>query len=97
MTIKKVCPSPDQPQATHGLASCYFCDRVQAGDILDVKAPNGHFYLDLADERPVVLISGGVGITPVLSMLNAIIENGAKREVWFFHGARSRPYSAGWK
>jgi hypothetical protein len=44
----------------------------------------------MSEERPVVLISGGVGITPMVSMLNAIIESGQKREVWFFFGARSR-------
>ena len=88
VTIKKVCPSTDQPGIAPGLASCYFCDQVELGDILDVKAPNGHFFLDLDEDRPVVLISGGVGITPVLSMLNALIETGSKREIWFFHGAR---------
>jgi ferredoxin-NADP reductase len=89
VTIKKVCPTADQPGVTPGLASCHFCDSVQIGDILDVKAPNGHFYLDMAEESPVVLISGGVGITPMLSMLNAIIDTGSRREVWFFHGARN--------
>lgn len=90
VTIKKALPPCDQPQAAPGLASTYFCDRLKEGDILDVKAPGGHFCLDLANEKPVVLISGGVGITPMLSMLNAIIESGSKREVWFFFGARSR-------
>jgi ferredoxin-NADP reductase len=89
VTIKKVCGSSGSPQIKPGLASCHFCDRVQVGDILDVKAPNGHFYLNLQDEGPVVLISGGVGITPMLSMLNALIESGSKREVWFVHGARN--------
>ena len=37
-----------------------------------------------------MLISGGVGITPMVSMLNAIVESGQKREVWFFFGARNR-------
>jgi len=89
VTIKKVCSPPDQPHLKPGLASCHFCERIQIGDILDVKAPNGHFYLDMAEASSVVLISGGVGITPVLSMLNALVESGSKREVWFFHGARS--------
>jgi uncharacterized protein len=71
------------------LVSSYFYDTVREGDILDVKAPNGHFFMDLAEPRPAVLISGGVGITPMVSMLNAIIDSGAKTEVWFFFGARS--------
>lgn len=90
VTIKKALAPPEVPTAKHGRASCHFCDSVKVGDILDVKAPSGHFYLDLADEKPVVLISGGVGVTPMVSMLNAIIAAGQKREVWFFFGARNR-------
>jgi len=88
ITIKRISCPPDRPEIKPGRASCYFCDHVQVGDILDVKAPGGHFFLDLSEEGPVVLISGGVGITPMLSMMNAIIESRSKREVWFFHGAR---------
>jgi uncharacterized protein len=51
-----------------------------------VKAPAGHFYLDTNSDRPVVLIGGGVGLTPLLSMLNAIIRSGTRRETWFFYG-----------
>lgn len=90
VTIKKALPPPDCEGAKCGIVSSYFCDTVKEGDILDVKAPSGHFFLEMADEKPVVLISGGVGITPMVSMLNAIIESGQKREVWFFFGARSR-------
>ena len=90
VTIKKAGPPPDVADAKPGRASYHFCERIQVGDILDVKAPGGHFYLDMADAKPVVLISGGVGITPMLSMLNAIVESGSKRETWFFFGARNR-------
>ena len=89
VTIKKACPPPDVPNAKPGRASYHFCDKIKVGDILDVKAPNGHFYLEMADEKPVVLISGGVGVTPMVSMLNAIIATGQKREVWFFFGGRN--------
>jgi len=90
VTIKKALPPPDCVGAKCGIASSYFCDAVKTGDILDVKAPSGHFFLDMSEEKPVVLISGGVGITPMVSMLNAIVETGQKREVWFFFGARNR-------
>ena len=90
VTIKKCLPPPDVPDAKPGRTSHHFCDRVQVGDILDAKAPAGHFFLDMNEEKPVVLISGGVGITPMVSMLNAIIEAGQKRETWFFFGARNR-------
>jgi hypothetical protein len=90
VTIKREGPPKDRPDLPPGLASSYFVDKLREGDILDVKAPAGHFYLELNQPQPVVLLSGGVGITPMLSMMNAIIESGSKREVWFFHGARNR-------
>jgi hypothetical protein len=88
VTIKRALPPPDQKDAPCGIASALFCDSLKEGDILNVKAPSGHFFLDLQKPTPVVLISGGVGITPMLSMANAIAESNSKREVWFFFGAR---------
>ena len=89
VTIKKAVPPPDATDGKPGLVSSYFYDHVREGDILDVKAPAGHFFLEMAEPRPSVLISGGVGITPMICMLNAIIDSGSKTEVWFFFGARS--------
>lgn len=91
VTIKRACAPSDKPDAPHGCASSYFCDNVKEGDILDVKAPGGNFCIDLTtNSSPVVLISGGVGITPMLSMAHAILESGDKRDVYFFFGARNR-------
>ena len=89
VTIKKEPAPPDRPELKPGLASSYFCDVVKEGDILDVKAPNGNFFLDMAKETPVVLVGGGVGVTPMLSMAHAIAASGTRREVWFFFGARN--------
>jgi uncharacterized protein len=89
VTIKKIVPPPEEPNGRPGVASSFFADHVREGDILSVKAPSGHFFLDLTKERPVVLVGAGVGITPVLSMLNAIIESGARRETHFFFGVRN--------
>jgi len=74
-----------------GRISNYFHDEIQEGDILDVRAPNGNFFLDISNPRPVVLIAGGVGITPLLSMINTLVqdESGAQRETWLFYGVRS--------
>ena len=88
VTIKKLPPPPDKPDAPPGLSSSYFHDGLQTGDILDVRAPNGHFYLDRTKDTPVVLIGGGVGLTPMVSMLNTIHDSGSDREVWFFYGVR---------
>ncbi|HZQ47763.1 MAG TPA: 2Fe-2S iron-sulfur cluster-binding protein [Verrucomicrobiae bacterium] len=90
VTIKKEPPPPNRPELPPGVASSYFCDQIKEGDILDVKAPGGSFFLDLGKETPVVLVSGGVGVTPMLSMAHAIAAGGSQREVWFFFGARNR-------
>jgi hypothetical protein len=90
VSIKKVPAPRNEPSAPPGLVSSYFHDSLNEHDIVDVKAPSGQFYLDMVDKTPVVLLSGGVGITPVLSMLNALVEMDSQREVWFFLGVRNK-------
>ncbi len=89
ISVKKQPPPRDNPDAPPGLVSNFFHDRVNEGDIIDVKAPSGNFYLDAAKAHPVVLIGGGVGLTPVLSMLNEIVARQWNSEVWFFYGVRN--------
>ncbi len=88
VTIKRI-PPRDQ-SAQPGLVSSFFHDEVNEGDILDVKAPAGQFFLDPAGSGGVVLIGSGIGVTPVVSMLNALVAQGSRREIWFFQGIRSR-------
>jgi ferredoxin-NADP reductase len=90
VTIKKEKAPPDKPGVPPGAASSYFCDTLKEGDILSVKAPTGHFCLDMTKSNPVVLIAGGVGVTPMLSMAGTIAASGSKREAWFFFGVRNR-------
>jgi ferredoxin-NADP reductase/MOSC domain-containing protein YiiM/ferredoxin len=71
-----------------GAASGYLHARLAVGDQLDVAAPRGTFILD-ATEAPVLLISVGIGATPVLAMLQALAEAHSGREIWWLHGARS--------
>jgi uncharacterized protein len=89
VTIKKEKAPADKPDVPHGAASSYFYDVLKEGDILNVKAPTGHFFLDLTKANPIVLIAGGVGVTPLLCMANAIAASGSKREAWFFFGVRN--------
>jgi ferredoxin-NADP reductase/MOSC domain-containing protein YiiM/ferredoxin len=72
-----------------GAASRYLHERVKIGDLLDVAAPRGGFVLR-GGTRPVVLISAGVGATPVLGMLHALVREHSTRPVWWLHGARNR-------
>ncbi|MBI3271395.1 MAG: 2Fe-2S iron-sulfur cluster binding domain-containing protein [Planctomycetes bacterium] len=86
-------PRPDYYRVTikraPGLSSCFFHDVLKQGDILDVRAPGGDFFLDMNKDRPVVLLGGGIGLTPVLSMLNEITKRGMKLETWFFYGMKN--------
>lgn len=73
----------------HGRAGAYLRSRVRVGDVLDASTPRGSFVLRSGD-GPVVLLSAGIGATPVLAMLHSLAASGAAREVWWLHGARSR-------
>jgi ferredoxin-NADP reductase len=74
---------------THGAGSAFVHERVHPGDQLEVAAPRGTFVLR-PGETPVLLISAGVGATPVLAMLHALAAGGSTRDVWWLHGARCR-------
>jgi ferredoxin-NADP reductase/MOSC domain-containing protein YiiM/ferredoxin len=71
-----------------GAASGYLHTRLAVGDELDIAAPRGTFILDRT-HAPVLLISVGIGATPVLAMLQALAEEHSEREIWWLHGARS--------
>ena len=76
-----------------GAASGFLHTRLAVGDSLETAAPRGTFVLDSTD-APVLLISAGIGATPVLAMLHALAEERSDREIWWLHGARaSRDHS----
>jgi len=82
-------------QEPHGTGSTYLHQQVKVGDVLDAAAPRGTFILAEGDS-PVVLLSAGVGATPVLAMLHALAEEPSRRQVWWLHAARdgsSRPFA----
>ena len=89
VSIKREPAPPDRPDLTPGLSSNYFHDQVEVGTKLRVGAPRGKFHLDPDGERSVVLLSAGVGLTPMVSMMNTIVQSGTGRPVWFIHGARN--------
>jgi ferredoxin-NADP reductase/ferredoxin len=68
----------------HGTVSSYLTTALAVGDQLDVAAPRGEFVLRDGDE-PVVLLSAGIGVTPVLAMLHALAAQHSRREVWWLH------------
>ena len=72
----------------HGAAGAYIDTEVRVGDMLEASAPRGNFTLSLSD-RPVILLSAGIGATPVLAMLHALAAAKSRREVWWLYGARN--------
>jgi nitric oxide dioxygenase len=75
-----------EPQGT---ASNWLHDAVQPGQRLKVAAPAGEFFLPEAPERPIVLLSGGVGLTPLMSMLHTVAAKPPAVPVQFIHGTQS--------
>ena len=80
----------------HGVVSGFVHSSLRAGAIVDVAAPRGSFVLADGD-GPVLLISAGVGATPLLAMLHSLADTGSRREIWWLHGARNsaeHPFAA---
>ena len=83
-------------QEPHGTVSRYLNGNVQPGAILDAAAPRGDFVLD-DGTGPILLISAGIGVTPVLAMLHQLAAHHSEREVWWLHaarGPREHPFAA---
>ncbi|MEB3979775.1 MOSC and FAD-binding oxidoreductase domain-containing protein [Mycobacterium sp. 663a-19] len=73
----------------HGLVSRWLHAHVKTGSVVEAAAPRGNFYLT-EGSNPVVLISAGIGITPVLAMLHALSAGRSTRDIWWLHTTRSR-------
>lgn len=91
ITVKTKIEQKPGEQPVFGKVSQYINDRLSVGDEVELKCPAGDFYLDLEDNRPVVLLSGGVGITPMMSMIETLLETGTSREVLLLYGSRNGP------
>jgi len=74
-------------QEVNGKGSAHLHTQVKRGDVLEVSAPRGSFTLQ-PGEGPVVLLSAGIGATPLLAMLHALAASRSPREVWWLYGAR---------
>ncbi|MGG4040621.1 NO-inducible flavohemoprotein [Bacillus smithii] len=73
----------------YGKVSVYLHEQAKEGDTIEVSVPAGDFVLNQEETNPVALISGGVGITPMMSMLETLAEGNSSREVVFVHAARN--------
>jgi nitric oxide dioxygenase len=78
-----------RPGVPLGIVSNWLHDHAGPGTVLKVAPPAGEFFLNEREDNPVVLLSGGVGLTPMVSMLEHIVRSGSGRPVWYIHGAES--------
>ena len=89
ITVKRVLPPEDRPDLPQGRSSSFFHESVKEGTVLQVRAPSGHFHLIEDDSHPAILIAGGIGITPMISMLNALLKSKSRREIWLFYSVKN--------
>lgn len=88
ITVKRVLAPVERPELPPGACSSHLHDSVQIGDILKVKAPAGRFGALRDSSVPVVLIAGGIGITPLLSMLRGGLGADPSHPVHLYYGVR---------
>jgi len=85
ISVKREAGGGDVPP---GWVSNLLHDHVHEGDTIQLSPPHGDFRLDLSSTTPVVLLSAGVGLTPMISMLNTLVGSRSERRIVFVHGAR---------
>ncbi|CAA2099868.1 Flavohemoprotein [Methylobacterium bullatum] len=90
ITVKR----EERPGEPAGIVSNWLHAEAKPGSALRLAPPTGDFFLDRSTNAPVVLVSGGVGLTPMLSMLETLVETGADRPVWYVHGSISGRFHA---
>jgi len=93
LSIKRE-PAAKGENVPPGLASNFMHDQMVEGSSLRVRPPAGSFVLNTGSTKPIVLISNGVGITPIVAMAKAAISQPEQRQIWFVHGCRNGQFHA---
>jgi ferredoxin-NADP reductase len=88
LTIKKELSPANRPQVPPGQSSTYFHETLRVGDRVEARLPSGNFFLDLQLSHPIALLAGGIGVTPMISMINALRQSRSSREVHFIFALR---------
>lgn len=91
ISVKRESGNTDKPE---GLVSNMLHNKLNEGDIIEVAPPAGDFVLDVNKSTPLVFISGGVGLTPFMSMLEYLIQTNSNRQITWVHGCRDNAVHA---
>ena len=89
ISVKSVPAPADQTDVAPGLVSNFINSQLMQGDRIEVRAPSGSFFLDDNSNAPVVLLAGGIGITPMLSMIDQLVAQSTDRLVVLFYGVKN--------
>jgi len=87
ITVKAI-DSPSGTEVPPGKVSCFLNAKLIVGDRLDIKSPSGSFFLD-SSNAPVVMLAGGIGITPMISMIDNLVQQQSTRTVLLAYGVRN--------
>lgn len=93
ISVKREAAPAGRPDLPAGSLSNHLHDRVSVGNELVARGPEGNFVLDRSSRRPVVLLAGGVGVTPLLAMAHALAAEGTRR-TWLVHATEGRDVQA---
>ena len=89
ISVKAVEPPQDRPELPPGRASNYINNALSLGQKIDVKSPSGHFVLDETSQETVVLLAGGIGITPMVSITDHLLGQSSKRQILLMYGMQN--------
>lgn len=84
----------EDDQDPNGKVSLYLHNQLEVGGSVEVTPPAGEFVLDESRQTPVVFLAGGVGVTPLMSMTERLLQTSANRPIHFYHAARSEKDAA---
>ncbi|WP_156289958.1 NO-inducible flavohemoprotein [Oceanobacillus salinisoli] len=91
ISVKREDATGDNPA---GVVSAFLHNNIKKGSMIPISAPAGDFVLDQTDSRPLVLLSGGVGLTPMMGMLETVIKEQSDRDVYYIHATRNGKFHA---
>ena len=89
ITVKRLLAPSTRQELPNGAASSFLHDYIRVGDTLKVKAPAGLFVLDQVSDAPAVFIAGGIGVTPIMSMIAWSLSHQPERRLFLFYGVRN--------